>query len=154
MASSAELQALELELIKVVRAESAFRLRLGQAFEAVSRGRHFDLGFSSVAAYALERAERGARWVEAARCLARRLEGLPALRRAVALGEVSWSAAELVARVAHAADERQWIEAAQSHTVRELRELVKLAARREGDSGRADEHRTLQVEVEDHERVA
>jgi hypothetical protein len=31
------------------------------------------------------------RWVESARCLARRLESLPALRQALAGGDVSWS---------------------------------------------------------------
>jgi len=87
------------ELAALARQGAALRLRLGQMLEVLSQKAHcFTLGFSSVSAYALERCERSVRWVEGARCLARRLEALPALRRALAHGEVSWSALELVAR--------------------------------------------------------
>lgn len=87
----------------------------------------FTLGFSSLAAYALERCERSGRWVEGARCLARRLESLAALRRALARGELSWSAVELVARVATPESEQRWISVAGTHTVRKLRALVRQA---------------------------
>ena len=104
------------------------RLRLGQVLEVLGRGKHFELGFSSVAAYVLERCDRSVRWVEAARCLARRLEGLPELRRAMAVGgahgRVAWSMGELLARVAQPQDEAGWIELAKSRTVRQMRMLV------------------------------
>ena len=94
--------------------------------EVLQRGGHcFALGFSSCSAYALERCDRSTRWVEAACCLARRLAGLPALRRALAAGELSWSAAELVSRVGQGSEEAAWLEVARRHTVRELRELVR-----------------------------
>jgi hypothetical protein len=116
------------ELAALARAGAALRLRLGQVLELSSQKAHvFTLGFSSVSAYALERCERSSRWVEGARCLARRLEGLPALRRALAYGELSWSAAELVARVAEPAEEQRWLAAARTHTVRQLRLLVREA---------------------------
>ncbi|HEU4577790.1 MAG TPA: HNH endonuclease signature motif containing protein [Polyangiaceae bacterium] len=85
------------------------------------KGYQFALGFSSLAAYGLERCERGARWVEVSCCVARRLERLPRLRRALALGSVSWSVAELLARVALPEDEVEWLSLARRRTVRELR---------------------------------
>jgi hypothetical protein len=118
----------------LAREDSALRLRLGQVLEALGRGGHcLTLGFSSTWAYALERCDRSPRWVEGARGLARRLEGLPALRGALARGEISWSQAELVARVAQPRDEAGWCAVAREHTVRELRELVRSA-----DAGQVD----------------
>jgi hypothetical protein len=122
-----EVERLDEALASFARAEAGLRLRLGQVLEVLGRGKHFDLGFSSIAAYALERCDRSVRWVEAARCLARRLEPLPELRRAVACGGVSWSMGELLARVALPRDEARWIEAAESRTVREMRALVEAA---------------------------
>ena len=122
-----EVERLDGALASFARAEAGLRLRLGQVLEVLGRGKHFELGFSSIAAYALERCDRSVRWVEAARCLARRLEPLPELRRAVAFGSVSWSMGELLARVAQPGDEARWIEAAESRTVREMRGLVEAA---------------------------
>jgi hypothetical protein len=115
---------LDAKLAWLARGETALRLRLGQVLEVLSRGGHFDLGFSSVAAYALERCDRSVRWAEAARCLARRVEHLPVLRRAMACGQVSWSMGELLARVAQPEDEARWLGAAESRTVRQMRVLV------------------------------
>ena len=110
----------------LARAGAAARLRLGQVLEVLGRKAHcFTLGFSSMAAYALERCERSVRWVEAARCLARRLEALPSLRRALARGELPWSAVELLARVAKPENEQRWLAVASTHTVRQLRVLVR-----------------------------
>jgi hypothetical protein len=120
------LERTDAELATQSRAEAALRLRLGQALEVLGRGACFELGFSSLTAYALERCERGTRWVEEARCLARRLEALPVLRHAVAFGVVSWRKAVLVARVATPNDEAQWAAAAQHLTVRQL--LARLSA--------------------------
>jgi hypothetical protein len=106
-----EIERLDAALAARARQEAGLRLRLGQALEVLGRGQHFELGFSSVAAYALERCDRSVRWVEGARCLARRLEPLPALRRAMAFGSVSWSMGELLARVAQPDDEARWIKA-------------------------------------------
>jgi hypothetical protein len=102
------------------------RLRIGQVLEVMCQEAHcFTLGFSSVAAYALERCERGARWVEGTRCLARRLESLPSIRMALARGELPWSAVELLARVATAETELRWLAVGATHTVRQLRTLVR-----------------------------
>jgi hypothetical protein len=119
-----EVERLDSRLASLARAEAGMRLRLGQVLEVLGRGQHFELGFSSVAAYALERCDRSVRWVEGARGLARRLEPLAELRRALAFGSTSWSMAELLARVAQPEDEASWIEAAQSRTVRQMRAQV------------------------------
>jgi hypothetical protein len=127
MQGTGELEHLDATLVSLAREETGLRLRLGQLLEVIGRGAVFELGFSSLGAYAVERCERSVRWAEAARCLARRLEELPQLRRAMAMAKVSWSMGELVARVATSANERRWLELAQSRTVRQMRMLVKEA---------------------------
>ena len=119
-----EIEQLDEALAALARGEAALRLRLGQLLEVMSRGAVFDLGFSSLEAYAVERCERSVRWVEAARCMARRVDELPALRRAIALGRVSWSMGEVLARAAEPGDEAGWLELAESRTVRQMRVLV------------------------------
>jgi hypothetical protein len=84
--------------------------------------------------------EQRQRWVEAACCLARRLEVLPLLRVELATGRIVWSKAELLARVfaqgkAQPESEPYWLELAQSHTLRELQRVVEKA--REVDDGDA-----------------
>jgi len=130
--------ALDAGLAAVARAEAGLRLGLGQVLEALGRGGVFELGFSSLAAYALERCERSGRWVEGARCLARRLEALPVLRKAVATGEVSWSMAECVARAAQPGAEAYWLALAQDHTVREMRNIVDSVIAADRSASRAE----------------
>ena len=88
MRSVGDLERVDSELVSLAWADAALRLRLGQVLEVLGRGAVFDLGFSSLGAYAVERCERSARWAEGASALARRLEALPALRWRVALGEL------------------------------------------------------------------
>jgi hypothetical protein len=85
------LGSLDAELFALARGEAALSLRLGQLLEALGRGACFELGFSSLSAYARERCGRSGRWGEAARCVARRLDALPRLRSATARSEVSMS---------------------------------------------------------------
>jgi len=119
-----DVECMDTTLASLARGECALRLRLGQLLEILGRGAVFDLGFSSLGAYAVERCERSVRWVEAARCLARRVEALPELRRAMATGDVSWALAEVLARVATPADESRWLALAEGRTVRQVRLLV------------------------------
>jgi hypothetical protein len=116
------IERLDATLVSLAREEGALRLRLGQHLEVLGRGAAFELGFSSLGAYGVERCERSVRWLEAARCLARRVEALPELRRAISVGKVSWSMGEVLARVATPADEERWLALAESHTVRQVRE--------------------------------
>ena len=72
---------LDRKLADLARNDGMLRLELGAGLEALARiSGHHELGFASVEAYALERCERSARWVQEARALARKLETLPALR--------------------------------------------------------------------------
>jgi hypothetical protein len=128
MRSSGDIERLDSELVSRAWANAALRLRLGQVLAVLGRGAVFDLGFSSLGAYAVERCERSARWAEGASALARQLEALPALRWRVAFGELSWSMAELLVRVATPASEARWLELAECQTVRQVRALVAAAA--------------------------
>jgi hypothetical protein len=111
------IEQLDAQLVGVAREEAGLQLRLGQVLEVMQRRAVcHELGFSSLSAYALERCERRTRWVEVACCLARRLEALPSLRRALAGGRISWSKAELVARVAQPESEAHWLQLAQVRT--------------------------------------
>ncbi len=123
----ASIEPLDIALASLAKSEAALRLHLGQLLQPLSRGAFHSLGFSSLGAYVLERCDRSVRWAEAARCLARRVERLPALRRAMASGQVSWSMGELVARVAGAENEAHWLEKAKTQTVRQMRGLVATA---------------------------
>jgi hypothetical protein len=119
------IEQLDAQLVAAASEEAGLRLRLGQVLEVMQRRACcFELGFSSLSAYALERCERGARWVEVACCLARRLEALPLLRRAIASGCISWSMGELLARVAQPESEALWLEVARGRTLREMRREV------------------------------
>jgi hypothetical protein len=154
MGASAAVDRLDIALAELAHDGAALRLRLGQALEVVARRAHyFALGFSSLSAYALERCERSVRWLEGARCLARRLEVLPELRAAVAAGTISWSQAELVVRVARAEDEESWLETARGHTVRELRLIVRGAEQRLAEQ-RLAEQRLAEQRSTAHTSVA
>jgi hypothetical protein len=140
------IEQLDAQLVRVARQEAGLRLRLGQVLELMQRRACcLELGFSSLGAYALERCERSARWVEVARCLARRLEVLPLLRAEVAMGRISWSKAELLARVlargkARSESETYWLQLAERHTLRELQEEVKKSCKLDdGNSALTDE---------------
>src|SRR3954471_531299 len=104
------LEALDTELCRIALGEGILRLAMAERLEALARtGGHHELGFSSVEGYALERCERSARWVQTSRALARRLEELPAVRRAVVSGRVSFCMAQVIAKMATAEDESIWL---------------------------------------------
>jgi hypothetical protein len=137
---------LDAQLVRVAREDAGLRLRLGQVLEVMQRRACcLELGFSSLGAYALERFERGQRWVEMACLLARRLEALPRLRVELATGGMSWSKVELLARVlagkkVQPESEAHWLELARCRTLRELQGEVKKASRLEdGDAALTEE---------------
>jgi hypothetical protein len=136
-----EVARLDAELMRLSRGMSAVRLRVGEALQMMgSRRGHHELGFSSLAAYALERCERSSRWAADTRALARKLERLPRLRAALRAGAVSWSVADELARLVTAETEEDWIERARHMTVRELRQ-----ARAGSESHDREEEECLQV---------
>ena len=119
-------EALDEKLSRAARSAGGLRLGLGEQLERLARmSGHHELGFSSIEAYALERCERSARWVQASRALARRLQGLPAVRRALATNRISFCMAQVIATVANAEDEDVWLADAENRTVRQMRALVR-----------------------------
>jgi len=89
-----------------------------------SRG-YVTLGFSLFKDYVRERLGLAERTGQELSSLGAGLERLPALDAALAEGRITWTAAAEVARVAGVEDEREWVEAAERLTVRELRRRVK-----------------------------
>jgi hypothetical protein len=142
------IEQLDAQLVRVAREDAGSRLRLGQVLEVMQRKAScLELGFSSLAAYALERCERSKRWAEVARCLARRLDVLPSLRVELATGRISWSKAELLARVARPESEMYWLELGRSHTLRELQGEVKKAHKLDHGDAALTEEREATVEL-------
>lgn len=133
MLTFGSMERLDAELSRVARGAEVLRLGLADGLEALARlDGHHEMGFATVEAYALERCERSARWVQESRWLSRRLSELPAVRAALARGEVSFSMAQVIAKVASREDEESWLSEARQRTVREMRCLVE--ERSEGGS--------------------
>jgi hypothetical protein len=121
---AARIAEVDAELVRLGRGGAALRLWLGEVLErlAVRQG-HYELGFSSVGAYATERCGLRGRWVADTRAMARRLAELPSMRRALVRGEVSWSmAATLVPHVTRNS-EAFLVGLAKRATVRQVRDL-------------------------------
>jgi hypothetical protein len=133
---------LDAELVRIARGESASRLAIGTALDALSAcGGHHELGFSSFEAYARERCERTGRWAADTRWLAERLRALPRIREALCTGVLGWSTAELLARYVSPESELEWLERARCATVRELRALLRAQAGTDAkhEAGEAEE---------------
>ncbi len=76
------------------------RLAFGEALNALDHGRGYhDLGFSSLNAYATERASKPKRWVAESRALAANLERLSTLRRQLLSGRLPWTRTDLLAKL-------------------------------------------------------
>ena len=116
----AEITQLDAELHRLARGAGRLRLRIGQALHRLGDGIH-ELGFSTLGAYALERCNRGARWAAETRTLARRLQSLPQLTRALESGSIGWSMAELLARHATPQTEAALLTIARGQTVQSMR---------------------------------
>lgn len=128
---------LDANLADLARGGGRLRLALGEGLDALGRaGGHHALGFSSLAAYARERAGRSARWTVETRTLARRLRSLPAMRAALASGALGWCMAELIARHATAETEADLVDLGLRSTVRQMRARL---GRRGDDEGNDDD---------------
>ena len=111
-------------LVALGRGVGGLRLRIGEALERfANRGGPATFGFSSIAAYAVERLGRSGHWAADARSLARRLAELPRLRAALVAGTLGTSMVELLARHAMPLTEADLIEEARAPgmTVRAMR---------------------------------
>ena len=91
------------------------------------------LGYSRFADWVRERTGLGVRTAQELVRLAKGLERLPVLDRALRDGRLTWTAAVQVARVAGVEDEREWVVLAESVSVRELTRRVGEALRGDDD---------------------
>ncbi len=140
------LRVLDESLAREGRGAARVRLRIGEALDRLAVMSGFgELGFSSLAAYAHERCERGGRWAVASRTLARRLAGLPRTRRALEEGTLLWSMAEVLAAHATAENEAELLEVARERTVRQMKGW--LAPRADVAGCEEEERRDLRVSV-------
>ncbi len=113
---------LEAALSELQRAEKNAVLLFG---EILSRKLYRDLGYSSIQVYAAEALgftpSKTSQFVR----LAGALEELPRLRRSVASGELGWTKAREVAKVATAESEAKWIAEAGRSSSRSLEQKVR-----------------------------
>ncbi len=109
------------------RAERTAVLLFG---EILRRKLYRDLGFASIQTYAVEALgftpSKTSQFVR----LAGALEDLPCLRRSVASGELGWTKAREVAKVATPRSEQRWIAAAKLASSRQLERRVRTARQR------------------------
>jgi hypothetical protein len=91
---------------------------------ALRAGTHLRLGYGSFKEYSERLFGYGPRVTQEKLRVAEALEELPEMARELKAGRVSFSAARELTRVATPKTEREWLEAAQGRTVRELEQLV------------------------------
>jgi 5-methylcytosine-specific restriction endonuclease McrA len=122
--------------LPAVRVDAALREALGACDRAQAsaalwfaevqrRGLHRALGFASLQLYATEALRFSDNRYWQFKRLADDLERLPALRRALARGEIGWTKAQLVARVATARTQERWVARARAAGRRELEQEVR-----------------------------
>jgi len=109
-------------------------------FTEIARRRHFrKLGYSTIQQYALESLGLSRNLTYHFIHLATAFEQLPRLRHAVAKGEIGWTKARAVVKVASAKTERTWIEKAKRSSRRELEgEIAAAKTRAAAAKKRAD----------------
>ncbi len=113
------------ELVRLSHADGACRLAFGELVAVFTARRlHGKCGFVRVADYARERLRVSLRTVQDAARVARALENLPALRRALVCGEFGWSSVRVLVRVATRKDEERWLDQARRISSARLAALV------------------------------
>ncbi len=141
------------ELVFLARSNGRLRLRVGEALDLFVRlDGPREMGFSSIAGYALERLSRSGRWASETRTVARRMAARPLVREAFERGAIGWAKAEVVLRHAKADNEADLVDRARNTTVRKLREALRpkgedKRSEGSGSDGDDDERRHLEVTV-------
>lgn len=91
---------------------------------ALRAGAHRELGYGSFNEYAERLFGYSARLTQEKLRVAEALEALPGMTRELECARVSFSAVRELTRVAVPSTEREWLDAARGHTVREVEALV------------------------------
>ena len=112
---------LEQALAEMQRAEQNAVLLFA---EILRRKLYRDLGYSSIHAYACDALKFSESKTYQFLRLAQSLEKLPVLTETLAAGEISWTKARTLTRVATPDNERNWIEAARTSSRRELERKI------------------------------
>ena len=99
----------------------------GALLEMKRRGWHKCLAYATVPDFALQELKIAKGKAKELIELARKLEKLPRIRAAFEAGEICWTKARLIARVAKEGDERQWLEVAETHSSRALERRIAAA---------------------------
>lgn len=134
--SAAELHTrLEAALRELKRAERAAVLLFA---EIMRRGLYRDLGYANIQLYAAEALGFSRSKTSQFVRLAGQLEDLPRLRDSVASGELGWTKAREVAKVATPASEARWIAEARRTSSRDLERKVRTARKRSRAAARID----------------
>ena len=139
------------ELLRLAQQRAGLDFDEGRwLLSALRLGAHLRLGFGTFGEYAERIFGYGRRLTQDKLRVAEALEELPALAEALRSGQTCWSAVRELTRVATPATEREWLEAAQGRTVRDIERQV--SGRHPGDrpSDRADiraQRHVLRLEV-------
>jgi 5-methylcytosine-specific restriction endonuclease McrA len=118
---------LETALTALHQAEKNAVLLFG---EILRRRLYRDLGYSSIQVYSAEALGFSPSKTSQFVRLAGALEELPQLRRSVAAGELGWTKAREVAKVATPASEVRWIAEAEQSSSRKLEQMVRASRKR------------------------
>jgi hypothetical protein len=119
-------------LSRLARARAATDAEEGRWLLAGERAAvHVHLGYGSFSEYIERLFGYQPRSLQERLRVAEALEGLPALARALSSGELSWSAARELTRVAVRDTEQEWLDFARGMTLRQLEQV--LAHRQSGD---------------------
>jgi hypothetical protein len=112
-------------LVRLAKHRSGLDLEEGRwLLRAYRAGAHVRLGYGSFAEYIERVLGHAPRLTHDKLRVAEALEVLPEMPKALRNGELSWSAARELTRVATRGTEREWIAAARGRTVRDVERLV------------------------------
>jgi hypothetical protein len=132
MASNHDWQTVHQQLLELSIRRSELDAEEGPWLLAALRQQvHKRLGYGSFQEYIERLFGYGPRFVTERLRVAHSLESLPLMAQALRSGELCWSAARELTRVASAQTEQAWLAAAQNKTLRELERLV--VGRQPGD---------------------
>ena len=113
------------ELVRLAATRAGLDYEEGRwLLRAERAGAHLRLGYGAFREYAERLFGYSARLVQEKLRVAEALEGLPLLAGELKQGKLSFSVVRELSRVATAATERAWLEAARGKTAREVEELV------------------------------
>ena len=125
--------ALHQQILDALRVQRSTELTLARLLRSMADERLYEMfGYGSVRDYAERALDLDARRTRELLLLGKRLPDLPGVEAALEAGELSWSKAREIARVATGETEGAWIERARACSVRVVEQEV--AAARRGDA--------------------